>query len=653
MKLKPTYQELEEELKEIRFNNNLIEKSPIVKFVWKNQENWPVEYVSENVKNIFGYSADDFMKNKIVYSEIIFPEDLPRVENEVSAQSKIGLSSIEHEPYRIINKSGEIKWLNDVTLIRRNENKKITHFEGIIIDITKQKEIEKELVESELRWKFAVEGNADGLWDWNLITNEVFFSTQWKKMLGFSENEIQGSLQEWDNRVHPDDKEKVYQDINKHINGEADFYENEHRVLCKDNTYKWILDRGKIISYTSDNKPERIIGTHSDISGRKKTEEALKESEEKILSWLENSQVCVKAVDLDFNLQFMSPTGIKQLKIEDITEFYGKPYPLEFYPEAFKNTMFNNLKKAIETGEVVKQEDFVFDIEGNKIWYYSTIVPVKDEKGKIKYLIVESLETTERKQAEIALKKSEDRLSKTLIAANDGMWDWNLITNKVYFDPRYYEMAGYAVDEFPHEFEEFQKRIHSDDVENVMLQAQQHLKGEIPRFNVEFRFKKKSGDWLWIMARGQIVERDKNNKPLRFIGTHADISERKKAEVALQKSEEKFNTIANFSYDWEYWISPQNEFIYISPSCERITGYSPNEFKQNLELITSIVHPDDVANLKNHKHNIFDNKEIDPIEFRIITKSGEERWIGHVCQTIYNADGVNIGIRGSNPRYYR
>ena len=275
MKPKPTYQELEKELEAIRTTNNLIEKSPIVKFLWKNQETWPVEYVSENVKNIFEYTAKDFITGKIVYSEIIYPKDLQRVESEVSSQSKIGFYSIKHEPYRIFSKSGKIKWINDITLIKRNENNEITHYEGIIIDITKQKETEKELIKSELRWKFAVEGNSDGLWDWNLITNEVFFSKQWKKMLGFSENEIQGSLQEWDKRIHPNDKKKVYEDINKHINGETDFYKNEHRVLCKDNTYKWILDRGKIISYTSDNKPERIIGTHSDISYRKKAEQEL------------------------------------------------------------------------------------------------------------------------------------------------------------------------------------------------------------------------------------------------------------------------------------------------------------------------------------------------------------------------------------------
>ncbi len=137
---------------------------------------------------------------------------------------------------------------------------------------------------------------------------------------------------------------------------------------------------------------------------------------------------------------------------------------------------------------------------------------------------------TKRRRASRALRESEDRLSKIMIAANDGMWDWDLATDAVYFDPRYYHMAGYEVDEFPHRLEEFRNRVHPEDLEHVFQLAQQHLQGEIERFNVEFRFKMKSGEWIWILGRGVVVEWDENQTPLRFVGTHTDITDRKQAE---------------------------------------------------------------------------------------------------------------------------
>ena len=152
---------------------------------------------------------------------------------------------------------------------------------GTHVDITERKKIKKQLADSELRWKFAIEGNKDGLWDWNLKTNEVYFSTRWKKMLGFKEDEISNSLEEWEKRVHPDDKDNVYMDIDAHLKGKTEYYKNEHRVLCKDGTYKWILDRGVVISRDEENNPLRMIGTHTDISERKKAEEEILESQVK------------------------------------------------------------------------------------------------------------------------------------------------------------------------------------------------------------------------------------------------------------------------------------------------------------------------------------------------------------------------------------
>ncbi len=124
----------------------------------------------------------------------------------------------------------------------------------------------------EMSWVYAMEGNRDGVWDWNALTNEVFFSTRWKEMLGYDENEITNNLSEWDKRIHPDDRDAVYVDLNAHLNGETPYYQNEHRIQCKNGSYKWILDRGKIISWTEDDNPLRVVGTHTDITFRKKSE---------------------------------------------------------------------------------------------------------------------------------------------------------------------------------------------------------------------------------------------------------------------------------------------------------------------------------------------------------------------------------------------
>ncbi|HSW62611.1 MAG TPA: PAS domain-containing protein [Dissulfurispiraceae bacterium] len=126
------------------------------------------------------------------------------------------------------------------------------------------------LHESEQRWQFALEGAGDGVWDWNVKTNEVYFSRQWEKMLGYEEHEIGCTLAEWDSRVHPEDRDAAYAKIEKHSSGQAPVYIGEHRLLCKDGSYKWILDRGKIVSRDEDGKPLRFIGTHTDITERKK-----------------------------------------------------------------------------------------------------------------------------------------------------------------------------------------------------------------------------------------------------------------------------------------------------------------------------------------------------------------------------------------------
>lgn len=135
------------------------------------------------------------------------------------------------------------------------------------------------LVESEQRWHFAIEGAGDGVWDWNMATDEMTYSRRWKQMLGYAEAEIGAGFDEWRKRVHPDDFAAVNADIMRHLEGGAPVYVNEHRLRCKDGSYKWVLARGMVTGRDERGTPLRIVGTHTDLTERKAMEERLRQSE--------------------------------------------------------------------------------------------------------------------------------------------------------------------------------------------------------------------------------------------------------------------------------------------------------------------------------------------------------------------------------------
>ncbi|MCK4699096.1 MAG: PAS domain S-box protein, partial [Bacteroidales bacterium] len=124
-----------------------------------------------------------------------------------------------------------------------------------------------------------------------------------------------------------------------------------------------------------------------------------------------------------------------------------------------------------------------------------------------------------------------------------------------------------------------------------------------------------------------------------------DVTEK---EQALQKSEEKFKTVADFTYSWEYWIDTDQNFIYISPSCERISGYKQEEFFKDPELMGKIIYPEDKKKVINHKKIESDSKNISNVDFRIITRNGDIRYIEHVCRPVYGKDRKYLGRRATN-----
>ncbi|MBF0427209.1 MAG: PAS domain S-box protein, partial [Magnetococcales bacterium] len=149
---------------------------------------------------------------------------------------------------------------------------------------------------------------------------------------------------------------------------------------------------------------------------------------------------------------------------------------------------------------------------------------------------------------------------------------------------------------------------------------------------------------VWLEGR---IQRDAQGE---FVRTHCilfDISERKSAEEVLRRSEQRFRTVVDFAFDWEYWIGPDRQVAFISPSCARITGYPPEAFMADPGLIENIIHPDDRARIEEH-HRHSNDADVGSVDFRIVHADGTIRWIAHGCRPVHGANGEFLGRRASN-----
>jgi PAS domain S-box-containing protein len=145
-------------------------------------------------------------------------------------------------------------------------------------DITQRKRAEQALIDSEERWKFAIEGAGDGLWDWNIQTGIAFYSPRYKAMYGYVDADFGTTSDEWSSRIHPEDAPGVFAALQPFMDGKPGPANVEFRMLCKDGSWKWTLGRGMVVSRNNDGSPLRMIGTNTDISERKQNEQILQQS---------------------------------------------------------------------------------------------------------------------------------------------------------------------------------------------------------------------------------------------------------------------------------------------------------------------------------------------------------------------------------------
>ncbi|GAA3737601.1 hypothetical protein GCM10022422_21120 [Flavobacterium ginsengisoli] len=254
------------------FYKKLLAEMPdlLFQFSIDSDNNYTFPLVSKSADEIFELSAADFNNDiKFVIYDRILPQDRELFfQSLVKARKEIKPWEIE---FRAVLPKKGIRWFKVTSKTESSINGNVI-FYGHVSDITEIKDKEEKLRISEERFQFALDASTVGIWDWDMVTNSVFYSSLSLKILELESTDIFDDPERWDKIVHPDDLPKYYSDIHEHFDNKIPFYENYHRVMTSSGNYKWILDRGKVIKRDENGRPLRVIGTHTDVSAQKEKE---------------------------------------------------------------------------------------------------------------------------------------------------------------------------------------------------------------------------------------------------------------------------------------------------------------------------------------------------------------------------------------------
>ena len=242
----------------------------IFHIVWELTDIYKIVFLSESVSELFEYEGGDGEENtNLFFRERIVPEDLQIFRDRLE-YSRSQLVHWSHE-FRVQLPKKGLRWMRLSAKPEVQEDGSI-HFYGRVSDVTDQKEQEQQLQISEERYKFALKAASEGIWDWDMLSNMVYFSAQSMKIIGKEEKEAIITLDEWQDRIHEEDIKEHEEAKYSHLDGETPSFENIYRIKTDDGKYRWVLSRGRAVQFDAKGKAIRSIGTHKDITQLKEKE---------------------------------------------------------------------------------------------------------------------------------------------------------------------------------------------------------------------------------------------------------------------------------------------------------------------------------------------------------------------------------------------
>ena len=402
-------------------------------------------------------------------------------------------------------------------------------------DITERKKNEKALQEKQNRWKLALKGSNEGIWDWNITTGKLFYSSRCLEILGYKQDEWMNEHQEWKNCIHPEDVQGVMTNLEAHLNKLTPYFATEHRIKKQNGDYIWVQLRAQGM-WDEFGKPVRIVGSLGDISERKIAEIALHRQQQQFFTLIENIPDLIIRFDRQYRYVYVNPAFEKATGFV-ASEIQGKTIREMSLCLSIVELWETTTQKACDTctEQVIEYEYFTKSGVG---YYSSRVVPECNAEGWVETVLViirdiTHLKIAEKEKAKLiaSLQKSEASLAEAQRLAHIGNWEFDATTNKIYWSKEVFNIFGLDSNQGEPSPEELQQFIHPEDRVLWQTLLEKAFQDGTP---LEFDIRIISNEKIrHIETRLETIFNEKK-VPVKLFGTIMDISERKEREQALK-----------------------------------------------------------------------------------------------------------------------
>jgi len=361
----------------------------------------------DRMLEIYGTTRAEFDDKRETFNRAIHPEDRPKALDQIQ-RAVTGEDAHYDSEFRIVRPDGTIRHIEAHGQLKRDEAGNPLRLVGLNRDISLERKTEAALHLVEERWQLALEGNNDGVWDWDIGTGHFFYDTRYSIMLGYALGELPPHYDGHFRLLHPDDREEFEAENQAHLDGRLPFFQHEHRMQSKSGEWVWVLDRAKVVSRAPDGRPLRMVGTHTDITARKHLEQRLRHAEELSQQVGQLAQIC----GWEFNLSSGQITFTEDAR--RIHEFGGDEPPtldqtLALFPIEARETLRGALFGRTKAAPAFDFELPFISAKGRSLWV-RVIGRAKFREGRAVALRGALQDITSRHESEGARRELEGQL---------------------------------------------------------------------------------------------------------------------------------------------------------------------------------------------------------------------------------------------------